>query len=221
MEAKEVNSSDSSGDPTAYIERDEQDLREVVSELEKGSFDENQKVGSFIERVDGEIRDEVRPTNHFEAPIRSLNNPETDSFVTEDGRRLQIVGEEFGQLNNVLPEYADIGNIQYWIAAEPGTFSEEDWNEGGEHIAGGNELSAEAYAVKVDGEFRSPEELDEIMEDMNIRQANNLFGGMEVPGLMVRIWINGGSCFKRRYYRGGVQGPVREGQEDRSCKRKR
>lgn len=185
MEAKEVNSRNSSGEPTAHIERDEEDLREVVSELEEGSFDENQKIGSFIERVDGEIRDEVRPTNHFEAPIRSLNNPETDSFVTEDGRRLQIVGEEFGQLNNVLPEYADIGNIQYWIAAEPGTFSEEDWNEGGEHIAGGNELSAEAYAVKVDGEFRSPEELDEIMEDMNIRQANNLFGGMEVPGLMV------------------------------------
>lgn len=185
MEAREVNSRNSPGEPTAYSERGEEELQEVVSQLEEGTFEENQTVGSFIERVDGEIRNEVGATNHFEAPIRSLNNPETDTFVTEDGRRLQIVGEEFGQLNNVLPEYSDIGNIQYWIAAQPGTFSEEDWNDGGEHIAGGDELSAEAYAVKVDGEFRSPEEIDEIMEDMNIRQANNLFGGMEVPGLMV------------------------------------
>jgi len=185
MEAREIISRNSPGEPTAYSERDEEDLREVVSHLEEGSSGENQTVGSFIERIDEEIRDEVGPGSHFEAPIRSLNNPETDSFETEDDTRLQIVGEEVGQLNNVLPQYADIGNIQYWIAAEPGTFREEDRNPGGEHIAGGDEHSVEAYAVKVDGEFRSPEEIDEIMEDMNIRQANNLFGGMEVPGLML------------------------------------
>ncbi len=185
MEAREIISRNSPGEPTAYSERDEEDLREVVSHLEEGSSGENQTVGSFIERIDEEIRDEVGAGSHFEAPIRSLNNPETDSFETEDGTRLQIVGEEFGQLNNVLPQYADIGNIQYWIAAEPTIFREEDVNPGGEHIAGGDEHSVEAYAVKVDGEFRSPEEIDEIMEDMNIRQANNLFGGMEVPGLML------------------------------------
>jgi len=186
MEAREVMKQDSQGEPTAYQDRTEDELEQVVSQLEQGEPEENHTAGSFVERVDGEIRDEVGATNHFEAPIRSLNNPETDSFVTEDGRELQIVGEEFGQLNNVFSEYADIGNIQYWVAAEPGTFSEEDWNGGGEHIADGDAHDVQAYAVRVDGEFRTAEEIDEIMEDMNIRQANNLFGGMEVPGLMVQ-----------------------------------
>jgi hypothetical protein len=160
-------------------------MEEVVEELEEGSPEENEVVGEFIDRIDGEIRDEVGATNHFEAPIRSLNHPENTTVTTEDGRTLQVAGEEFGQLNNVLNEYADIGNIQYWVAANPGTYGEEDWNDGGEHIVGGESEDVQAYAVRIDGEFRTAEEIDEIMEDMNIRQANNLFGGMEVPELMV------------------------------------
>lgn len=185
MEAQQVNTQSQSTEPNAYPDRDTGDMEEVVEELEEGSPEENEVVGEFIDRIDGEIRDEVGATNHFEAPIRSLNHPENTTITTEDGRTLQVAGEEFGQLNNVLSEYADIGNIQYWVAANPGTYGEEDWNDGGEHIVGGESEDVQAYAVRIDGEFRTAEEIDEIMEDMNIRQANNLFGGMEVPELMV------------------------------------
>lgn len=181
MKAQQINTESTDRETVAYPERSEQELEEVAEHLEPAERSEAEPVEQLVDRIDGEIRDEVGAGNHFTAPIRSLNNPETDTMVTEDGRELQIVGEEFGQVNNTLPEYSIIGNVQYWAAAQPGTFTEENWNDGGEHIAGNHEGGIESYILRVDGEFKSPEQASEMIENMNIFQANNLFGDMEVP----------------------------------------
>ena len=71
---------------------------------------ENEDVENAVREISEIADDNLRGavTNHFQAPIRSLNNPEENTVELEDGTEAQVVGEEYF-VNQNLPGFQDVG----------------------------------------------------------------------------------------------------------------
>ena len=215
MKAEEIQvtpEEDRDRETVAYPARDEEDLEQILEEADR--IDDEQ-VAEAVDDVREIVNDELRGTvtNHFEAPIRSLNNPQENTVEIQElygpegtvvsdpeavkgfnnllmdqdapTREAQVVGEEY-YVNQNLPIFGDIGNIEWWTVYDPGTYQEETrLDEGGEHLIFNQDGDLHGFQMRVDGEEVEPEQMERLARNIRIRRGNNQFDGRNLPGMMM------------------------------------
>jgi hypothetical protein len=199
MELESVERQETRRNTVAYPERNESDLEEIAEEMERV---EDEQVAEAVEEIrdivnsgsdqdvnEGNpegLRGQVGGGRHFTAPIRSLNNPDANTVEFSDIGEAQIVGEEFGQINQNLPRFMDDSNLQWWVASEQGDYEEEEWNDGGEHIREGNlNRNILGYRIELDGQEYTGEEVVGLANRLRAKNANNLRQQNSVPQIML------------------------------------
>lgn len=135
-----------------YSPRSEADLEQLIDQMEDvESEDVEDAVRQISEIADDNLRGAV--TNHFEAPIRSLNNPEENTVEIQEEYKseedtmfsnpeaveafnkllhgqeppkenAEIVGEEYF-LNQNLQGFQDVGNVKWWTLMDEDSYREE------------------------------------------------------------------------------------------------
>lgn len=168
-------------DTVAYSARDEQDYEELLEEMERvEDEDVAQAVEEINEVVDGELRNRVM--NHFQAPIRSLNNPRQNRIELEDGTEVQIAGEEYASINGNLPGFGDVSDIKWWAAYDPGTYREETRaDRSGEHLQFNREGELHGFRVEVDGEPVESQDVKRLARNLRIRRDNQVTTRNNIP----------------------------------------
>jgi hypothetical protein len=172
-------------DTVAYPARDEQDYEELLEEMERvEDEDVAQAVEEINEVVDGELRNRVM--NHFQAPIRSLNNPEENTVELEEGTEVQIAGEEYASINGNLPGFGDVSDIKWWAAYDPNTYREETRaDRSGEHLQFNREGELHGFRVEVDGEPVESQDVKRLARNLRIRRDNQVTDRNDIPELML------------------------------------
>lgn len=183
-------------DQEVYQPRDEDDLEKLIEEAEEVEEPETaEAVETIREVVNDELRGVVR--DHFEAPIRSLVNPEENSgvlkskrvnslenrregynfpaedFFGEEKKNVQVAGEEFF-VNQNLPGFQDVGNIKWWTVYDEGSYDEQQRNGGLEHLIFRNEGDMHRFHVEVDGESLDSEEVQRLAKNLRIRREYDI-----------------------------------------------
>ncbi|WEL19662.1 hypothetical protein [Candidatus Nanohalococcus occultus] len=190
--AQNINTPDTGErEQDVYSPRSEADLEQIIDRMEDV---ENEDVEDAVRQVseiaDENLRGVVR--NHFQAPIRSLNNPEENTVELEDGTEAQVVGEEYF-VNQNLDGFQDVGNIKWWTLMDEDSYREETRNvrnrdgvnRGLEHLQLDNEGDIHSYRIELDGEPLNPEQTQRLARNLRIRQDNAVFERNQVPRMML------------------------------------
>lgn len=153
-----------------YPSRSQEDLESIINEMEEVENEEiEESVREISSLADGNLREgRTGVTEHFEAPIRSLNNPTENTVELEDGTTAEVVGEEYF-LGQNLPGFQDVGNIKWWTIMDENSYREETRNGGLEHLQLNNEGEIHSYRVELDGEPLNPEQVQRLERNLNIR----------------------------------------------------
>ncbi len=174
-----------------YSPRNEEELEQLIDRMEDiENEDVEDAVRQISEIADDNLRREV--TEHFQAPIRSLNNPEENTVELDAGTEAQLVGEEYF-VNQNLPGFQDVGNIKWWTLMDEDSYREEtrnvrdrdDVDRGLEHLQLDDEGDIHGYRVELDGEALDPEQAQRLARNLRIRQDNTVFEGNQVPRMML------------------------------------
>lgn len=183
-------------DQHVYPPRGEQDLERIIDEMVEVKDEEVQEAVREISSItDDSLRNGQNSVeDHFQAPIRSLNNPVANQveiqqqYKTGENTLLsntgsveafnrlfndqkpptkegEVVGEEYFVGQN-LPGFQYVGNIKWWTVMDDGSYREERRNRGFEHLNLNNEGDIHSFHVELDGE--------PIDGDDAIRLARNL-----------------------------------------------
>lgn len=187
MKAQQVESTteeERGRETVAYPARDEEDLEQM---LEQAHTVEDEETAEAVENINGVVDDELRGVvrNHFQAPIRSLNNPEENTVELEDGTEAQVVGEEYF-VNQNLPGFQDVGNIKWWTVYDDGTYREETRNDrSGEHLNFNRDGELHGFHVELDGEPLDPEQTQRLARNLRIRRDNQVTTENNVPEMVI------------------------------------
>jgi hypothetical protein len=171
-----------------YSPRSEEKLEQLIGKMEDvENEDVEEAVRQISEIVDDNLRGAV--TEHFQAPIRSLNNPEENTVELEDGTEAQVVGEEYF-VNQSLPGFQDIGNIKWWTLMDEDSYREEarwvgdrdeELDQGLEHLTLENEGDIHGYRVELDGEPVDSEKVESLVRNLRVRQDNQVTTRTGIP----------------------------------------
>lgn len=155
-----------------YPPRGEDDLEAVIDEMEEV---ENEEVEEAVREISTVADDTLRSEgvgDHFQAPIRSLNNPTQNEVELENGEEAQVVGEEYFVGQN-LPGFQDVGNIKWWTVMDENSYREETRSGGLEHLQMNNEGDIHSYHVELDGEPLDSEDVQRLARNLRIRRDKN------------------------------------------------
>lgn len=168
----------------AYPARNREELEQII---EQAHTVDNEETAEAVESINGVVDDELRGVvrNHFEAPIRSLTNPQENTVELEDGTNAQVVGEEYF-VNQNLPGFQDVGNIKWWTIYDEGTYREETRNDrSGEHLQFNSDGDLHGFHVELDGETLNPEQTRRLARNLRIRRDNQVVTENRVPEIML------------------------------------
>lgn len=184
MEAETIQSTleeDRNRQTVAYPVRDEADYKRLLKEMEEVDSEEvAEAVEEISEVVDGQLRNNV--ANHFQAPIRSLNNPGENTVELEDGTQAQVVGEEYSSVNGNLPDFMDVGNIKWWTVYDEGTYREERRADmQGEHLQFNSEGDLHGFRVELNGEPVGSDQVQRLARNLRIRRDSQVLEENRVP----------------------------------------
>ena len=180
----------------AYTPRSGEDLEELVENMHRvpSSREEDSVKGLMADTSDdSEDLDRLLRTTvgvHARAPIRSMNNPMANVVSTEDGRELQVTGEEYfvNQNSEQLGDFMDISNVKVWKLEENGVSGEERRNDReGEHITldADSRFGVEGFYVEVDGESLDAREVESFKRSISRRNNATVAPPNEVPGMVL------------------------------------
>lgn len=168
--AENVNAPDvEERDQEVYPPRGEEDLESVIDEMEEV---ENEDVEEAVREISSVADDTLRSEgvgDHFQAPIRSMNNPAQNEVELENGEEAQVVGEEYFVGQN-LPGFQDVGNIKWWTVMDENSYREETRSGGLEHLQMNNEGDIHSYRVELDGEPLDNEGVQRLARNLRIRR---------------------------------------------------
>lgn len=184
MEAEQIQSTleeERTRQTVAYPVRNEEDYERLLEEMEEVESEEvAEAVEDISEVVDGQLRNVVG--NHFQAPIRSLNNPGENSLELEDGTEAQIVGEEYSSVNGNLPGFMDVSNIKWWTVYDEGTYREERRADmQGEHLQFNSDGDLHGFRVELDGEPVETSDVQRLARNLRIRRDSRVLDENRVP----------------------------------------
>lgn len=184
MEAETIQSTLEEDRPrrtVAYPARNEENYERLLEGMEEVEDEEvADAVEEISEVVDGQLRNSV--ANHFQAPIRSLNNPGENTVELPDGTEAQVVGEEYSSVNGNLPGFMDVGNIKWWTVYDEGTYREERRADmQGEHLQFNSEGNLHGFRVELDGEPVDTDEVQRLARNLRIRRDSQVLDENQVP----------------------------------------